>query len=194
MERSEWSLHQKAAMVGVGMVLLLILLWFLFGQNQLTSEKDPVTTYAMVDTTLSNVPSSGSSSHSLWENPPSENGQLVRYLRLQRTVGTDFMSVSLLEAYQGTSSISYLFGLHGEQYCVIRVWICHRRLVAVDGIVTNQWMNDSWKNLNDENPITMAQTHAIPFSYMELDLGEGGKQVDRVRVLHTGGRLNNVTL
>ena len=29
---------------------------------------------------------------------------------------------------------------------------------------------------------------------MELDLGEGGKQTDRVRVYHAGARLNNVTL
>ena len=29
---------------------------------------------------------------------------------------------------------------------------------------------------------------------MELDLGAGGVQIDRVLVLHTGGRLNGVTL
>ena len=64
----------------------------------------------------------------------------------------------------------------------------------MDGIVTNQWTTDGWNNLNDGNVNTMAQTNAIRFSYMELDLGEGGKQTDRVRVYHSGGRLNNVTL
>jgi hypothetical protein len=50
--------------------------------------------------------------------------------------------------------------------------------------------------LNDENDETFADTMVSQFSYMELDLGAGGKMTNRVRMRHGDNVLqsNNMTL
>lgn len=98
---------------------------------------------------------------------------LVRFLRLEQTVGRkDFVTVAQLEAH------------HGSQ-----------RLVAVEGKVEPLMMwnqngtqvmhpASDWKLMNDGLTTTITTTDAAPNAYLELDFGEGGKEVDRIRVVH----------
>ena len=101
-------------------------------------------------------------------------GQMVRYLRLQRSIGSDYMNITILEAY-----------------------LRSRRWRAIDGIVTPQYGDLSWMHLNDGDIYTIAQTQNAAFAYMELDLGLGGRKTSRIRVVHRPGemeRSNGVTL
>ena len=69
------------------------------------------------------------------------------------------------------------------------------RWVAVAGAVNVPIASDpsfDWQRLNDGNASTYAHTGAPPNNdnnytigwYMELDLGDGGKMTDRVRIVH----------
>jgi hypothetical protein len=61
-----------------------------------------------------------------------------------------------------------------------------------------------WKRMNDGLPTTAATTDAAPNAYLELDFGDGGRDADRIRVVHWSAnatyqpiisrRLNGVTL
>ena len=124
---------------------------------------------------------------------PINKGQLVRYLRLARTIGSDYININLLEAYAGTCT-NPCFCIGGN---IKRAWVCNGRWIAVAGVVSDPYNKDSdWRNLNDKNMETVAATQNRPFTYMELDFGVG-QQTNRVRVCHRKEameRSNGVTL
>jgi hypothetical protein len=72
-----------------------------------------------------------------------------------------------------------------------------QRYMAESGRVTNVYNFNDWIYLNDGNVATYCATEQGPNNMMELDFGEGGKKMNRVRLVHSVGgmdRSNGVAL
>ena len=114
---------------------------------------------------------------------PSSDIRTVRYLRLARFSGRDYMNEQSLEGLLGSRTDACI---PFPGYATI----CHQRYMADTGRVTNVYNFKDWIYLNDGNVSTYGATEQGLNNIMELDFGDNGKQMNRVRVVHCTGAMD----
>jgi hypothetical protein len=94
--------------------------------------------------------------------PTTERSKMVRYLRLQRTSGNDFLNVVQLMAFRNNIPQLPVTGS------------------TIPESINRSW---SWRSLIDGSNDTIAHTDGGPNTYIELDLG-AEYPIDRVRLVN----------
>ena len=118
---------------------------------------------------------------------PPEEIKRIRYLRLTRTTGDGDIVETALEGYLGPWSES-----HWSRASRVPLRTC--RYFAVAGTVSGDVTHHEWMALNDGLSHTACRTNE---KYVELDFGEGGRRMNRVRTVHRRAdmdRVHGVTL